>query len=49
MNSILNDNWELLLEELKPSMVKSIGRIVVDRVNKVFQKVPYAELFLKKD
>ncbi|KAL4142457.1 hypothetical protein QTP88_004912 [Uroleucon formosanum] len=46
MNSILNQNWEVLLEELKPAFEEAIGAISQDIVNKVFQKTAYSDIFL---
>jgi len=45
MNSILNENWEVLLEELKPAFEEAIGAISQDIINKVFQKTAYSDIF----
>ncbi len=46
MNSILNENWEVLLDELKPAFEEAIAAIAQDIVNKVFQKTAYSDIFL---
>ncbi|KAE9534844.1 hypothetical protein AGLY_008136 [Aphis glycines] len=46
MNSILNENWEVLLDELKPAFEEAIGAIAQDIINKVFQKTAYSDIFL---
>lgn len=46
MNNILNENWEVLLEELKPAFEEAIGAIAQDIINKVLQKTAYSDIFL---
>jgi len=41
MNSILNENWEVLLEELQPAFEEAIAAIAQDIVNKALQKTAY--------
>lgn len=45
MNSILNQNWEVLLEELKPAFEEAVGAIAQDIVNKALQKTAYTDIF----
>ncbi|XP_026812250.1 protein takeout-like [Rhopalosiphum maidis] len=45
MNSILNENWEVLLEELKPAFEEAVGAIAQDIVNKALQKTAYSDIF----
>lgn len=45
MNTILNENWPILLEELKPAFEEAIAAIATDIVNKAFQKTPYNDIF----
>lgn len=45
MNQFLNDNWQDILKELKPSIVAAFAQIFQRVITNVFDKVPYAELF----
>lgn len=45
MNSILNENWEILLEELQPAFEEAIAAIAQDIVNKALQKTAYTDIF----
>lgn len=45
MNQFLNDNWQDILKELKPSIVGAFAQIFQRVVTNLFDKVPYAELF----
>ncbi|XP_025405684.1 circadian clock-controlled protein-like [Sipha flava] len=45
MNSILNENWEVLLEELQPAFEEAIAAIAQDIVNKALQKTAYTDIF----
>jgi len=45
MNNILNENWEILLEELKPAFEEAVGAIAQDIVNKALQKTAYSDIF----
>jgi hypothetical protein len=46
MNQVLNDNWELLFKELRPAFVKAIAEVFLDYAKRIFDKVPYNEIFL---
>lgn len=46
MNQFLNENWQDILNELKPVLKKAIGKIVKGLVNPIFSKFPYNDLFL---
>lgn len=45
MNMFLNDNWQDILKELKPSIISAFVQIFQRVITNVFDKVPYAELF----
>nr|AID16755.1 protein takeout [Pseudoregma bambucicola] len=45
MNTILNENWPVLLEELQPVFEEAVGAIVQDIVNKALQKTAYSDIF----
>lgn len=45
MNQFLNDNWQDILKELKPSIIAAFAQIFQRVIKNVFDKVPYAELF----
>lgn len=44
-NQFLDENWQVLVTELKPLMLKAIDDASVDIVKPVFDKIPYAELY----
>lgn len=45
MNNILNENWQILLDELKPAFEEAIGAIAQDIVNKAMQKTAFTDIF----
>ncbi|XP_046979721.1 protein takeout-like [Schistocerca americana] len=45
MNKFLNENWEEILKELKPSIEEAFGLAFKDIANNVFHKVPYTDVF----
>lgn len=45
-NRFLNENWFDILNELKPSLGKAIGKICNGVVGPIFAKFPYNDLFL---
>ncbi|XP_050420101.1 circadian clock-controlled protein daywake-like [Adelges cooleyi] len=45
MNSILNENWSVLLEELQPAFEEAVAAIAQDIVNKALQKTAYSDIF----
>lgn len=49
MLQVLNENWKDLLNELKPAVTYAIEEIVKSIVNRILNKVPYYELFLKDE
>lgn len=45
MNLFLNENWEDILKELKPSITEALSQIFSALINAVFAKVPYNEIW----
>lgn len=46
MNLFLNENWEIILKELKPAVKEALSTILTNIINSVFEKLPYNEMFL---
>lgn len=46
MNLFLNENWQDILQELKPSIQDAFSQIIGSLVNSVFAKVAYSDIFL---
>ncbi|XP_002032522.2 protein takeout [Drosophila sechellia] len=46
MNRFLNENWETVFNELKVGYAKSFGIIFRELSNKLFEKVPFDNIFL---
>lgn len=49
MNMFLNENWQVILGELKPAVREALLQIVTGIMNSVFDKLPYDELFSDSD
>lgn len=49
MNLFLNENWEIILQELKPAIRETLSQILSGIINNVFSKIPYAEYFSDTD
>lgn len=47
MNLFLNQNWQLVLDELKKPISASFSKIFKESLNLVFNKIPYNELFIE--
>ena len=45
MNLFLNENWQIILSELKPSVRDTLAQVLTGIVNSVFENLPYNELF----
>ncbi|XP_073976116.1 protein takeout-like [Rhodnius prolixus] len=45
MNKILNDNWEEVLKELKPSFEEALSEIFKEITNRLYQKVSLDEIY----
>lgn len=46
MNGFMNENWQELFNELKPSILDALGAVIVNLVNGVFIRIPYEQLFV---
>jgi len=46
MNEVLNENWELLFKELRPSFEKAFGDVFLEYAKGIFDKVPTSNIFL---
>lgn len=44
-NDFINENWMDIIDELKPSILKSIAAVLQESGNKIFAKVPYEKYF----
>ncbi|CAO1387006.1 unnamed protein product [Diamesa hyperborea] len=49
MNLFLNDNWQDILKELKPSISEALSQIFAALINAVFNKVPYNEIWIDSE
>lgn len=49
MNMFLNENWQIILQELKPAVKTTLTQIIGGIINNVFDKLAYDELFLDDD
>lgn len=47
MNLFLNENWRDILNELKPAITFAVEEILKGIINRIFIRVPYADIFLK--
>jgi hypothetical protein len=47
MNSLINQNWRIVMEDLGKSVFMALGGIVHEILMNVSQNVPYNELFTK--
>jgi hypothetical protein len=45
MNKFLNENWPVILNELKPGIQDAFGAAFGDISNRIFHKVPYNKIF----
>jgi Haemolymph juvenile hormone binding protein (JHBP) len=46
MNMFMNENWQDILNELKPAFSEAIGQILENIINNVFSKFAYSEAWL---
>lgn len=49
MNLFLNENWRDILKELKPAISYAIEEVLKSIINRIFNKVPYYDMFLGDD
>lgn len=45
INSFMNENWELVVENLIPGYEKRLGPVFKDETNKIFNNVPMKKIF----
>lgn len=45
-NLFLNENWQDILNELKPALKRAMAQIIKGVINPIFTKFPYNDLFL---
>jgi hypothetical protein len=45
MNKFINENWQIILGELKPSVRDALSQVLTGIINSVFDNLPYSELF----
>lgn len=48
MNQFLNQNWREILNELKPAITFAVEEILKGMINRIFQRIPYNEIFLNE-
>jgi hypothetical protein len=46
MNLFINENWEIILEELKPGVTNALSKVISSIVDSIFTKTSYGSLFL---
>lgn len=46
MNSFLDQNWRLIIDELKPSLQNAIGEVDRDMMQPLFDKFAYKDMWL---
>lgn len=44
MNVFLNDNWKHVMKDMKPVLEESIGEIVKELFNAMYNKIPFEEI-----
>lgn len=47
INKVLNENWDAIFNDVKPSYDQTFGLIFKDLANRVFTRVPFNEIFLE--
>lgn len=45
MNAFLNENWQEILNELRPSLSETISQILISIISGTFSRIPYNEIF----
>lgn len=46
MNSFINQNWRVIIDELKPSLQNAIGGVDRDMMQPLFDKFSYKDMWL---
>lgn len=47
INKVLNENWESLYNDVKPGYDESFALVFKDLANRVFNRVPFNEIFVE--
>lgn len=47
MNGFLNENWQEILNELKPSLSETISQILISILSGTFSRIPYNDIYAK--
>uniref|UniRef100_A0A336M7R2 CSON013083 protein n=1 Tax=Culicoides sonorensis TaxID=179676 RepID=A0A336M7R2_CULSO len=45
MNAFLNENWKVVLDELKPACIEAFAQIFASIINSIFSKLSYDDVF----
>lgn len=45
MNEFLNENWQEILNELRPSLSETISQILISIISGTFSRIPYNDIF----
>jgi Haemolymph juvenile hormone binding protein (JHBP) len=49
MNLFLNENWQIILQELKPAVRNTLSQIATSLISNFMDKVPYSEFYKDTD
>lgn len=47
LNKVMNENWELIFNELRPALEKAFGEVFLKYTKGIFDKVAYNDIFLE--
>jgi hypothetical protein len=47
MNSFMNENWDVIFTELRPSLERVFGNVFLEYSKGIFDQIPYNEIFLQ--
>jgi hypothetical protein len=47
MNKVINENWELIFQELRPALEKAFGDVFLEYAKGIFDNVPFDNIFPK--
>lgn len=48
MNMFLNENWQVILQELKPAVRETLAQILSSTISSIFDKLSYDDIFLEE-
>lgn len=46
MNKFMNDNWEDVAKDMKPSFDETLATVVASAISNLASKVPYSQMFI---